>query len=416
MNYIISSITYLIILCVLGYLIGQYFMNMPLREGARTLPRPVINQESKKPVYEYRPSPPYNGETLNQMIDRYINMYFDKRGVPFTQTIQFYVNNCVNQGNVTEENKRKLTDIFYYVLNIVIPNMQTTTNPEPEQKWPPIKWTSMDIFNVLVQQRPTYKLYKGQPYGNSYTSGYNSSFDFDRKDEGNKKEDSGSTGTIVDPSSGADGSNFDNNGNPNCEGSQMQKCGLGCPNSCLDGIMAAWVETHNVQQEREREKQASRPYGAYTYGGGGGANWFDQWWNTNDRSLPANTRNLFLPNGGNALMIGNAEIDGYVTIDEEQTNPKTPLNDKIDAFIKDFFIADGPNKNRPTQKAIDTFNMYFQYRGPMDGIHMNKLRDAVYYILQIVIPGLPTSQTPRPYVEWRPIVWLSLSERKKKFS
>ena len=53
--------------------------------------------------------------------------------------------------------------------------------------------------------------------------------------------------------------------------------------------------------------------------------------------------------------------------------------------------------------------MYFQYKTPMDDIHMNKLRDVVYYILQVIVPGLPTDALPRSYVEWRPIVWLSRS-------
>ena len=46
----------------------------------------------------------------------------EKDGIPLESTIQLYVNYCVNQGNVTDENKRKLTDIGYYLLNIFIPN------------------------------------------------------------------------------------------------------------------------------------------------------------------------------------------------------------------------------------------------------------------------------------------------------
>ena len=114
------------------------------------------------------------------------------------------------------------------------------------------------------------------------------------------------------------------------------------------------------------------------------------------------------------LIIGSAEIDGYMITDEEQTSTETTLNDQIDAFIKDFFIEKGPNKNKPTQKAIDMFNMYFQYKKPMDDIHMNKMRDVIYYMLQVILPGLPTASLPRSYVEWRPIVWLSLSERTKR--
>ena len=118
--------------------------------------------------------------------------------------------------------------------------------------------------------------------------------------------------------------------------------------------------------------------------------------------------------GSNTLIIGSAEIDGYQITDEPQTSNSTSLNDKIIAFIKEYFIEEGIHKNKPTQKAINTFNMYFQDRSPMDGIHMNKMRDVVYYILQVIVPGLPTNSLPRSYVEWRPIVWLSLSERSRR--
>ena len=85
----------------------------------------------------------------------------------------------------------------------------------------------------------------------------------------------------------------------------------------------------------------------------------------------------------------------------------------VNVLINNYFIESGPNQGKPTQKAIDEFELYFdKKKPPMDGIHMNKMRDLVYYILQSIIPGLPTAQLPRAYVEWRPIHWLSRSEPK----
>ena len=94
----------------------------------------------------------------------------------------------------------------------------------------------------------------------------------------------------------------------------------------------------------------------------------------------------------------------------------------INDFIKTYFIAYGPNENRPTQFAIDLFNQ-FNNKTPMDGFHMNKMRDLVFYVLQVIIPGLPTktyvsgnptiNKSDSSYVEWRPIRWLSLSEKSK---
>ena len=57
----------------------------------------------------------------------------------------------------------------------------------------------------------------------------------------------------------------------------------------------------------------------------------------------------------------------------------------------------------------------------MDENHKNKLRDVVYYFMQIIVPGLPqgtvsddctTNTFGTAFVEWIPIKWLSLTERK----
>jgi uncharacterized membrane protein YgcG len=399
---ILTSLLYLIIICFLGHLIINYCLKSSIREGARTLPRPVIHPELNEPLYKFKPSPPYYGETLDQMIDRYINMYFDKRGLPYMNTIQLYVDNCVNKGNVTEENKSKLNDIGYYFLNIVIPNIQSVKNPVPEQNWPAIKWSGMNTFKVSIQPTPTYLIYKGQPYKDSYFSRYHSSMaeNGGQIDPTGGSSSGGSSGTR----GGGGGGSSGDSGSEICDSDDLGSCGIGCPSSCLDGIAASWYK----QQQDESSSSKDGKDGSSSSNNTDGSQWDDK-----NRSNIGNTQRL--PGGNNnTLIIGSAEIDGYVITDEEQTSSETTLNDKIDAFIKEFFIEKGPNKNRPTQKAIDVFNMYFQYRKPMDDIHMNKMRDVVYYILQVILPGLPTSSLPRSYVEWRPIVWLSLSERTKR--
>jgi len=398
---ILTSILYLIIICFLGHLIMNFFFKPNIREGARTLPRPVIHPEINESIFKFKPSPPYYGETLDQMIDRYINMYFDKRGIPYANSVQLYVNTCVNKGNVTEENKSKLNDIGYYFLNIVIPNIQSVKVPEPEQFWPPVKWTGMNTFNVLVQPTPTYLMYKGQPYADSYTSGRYSAF----SDNGGQIDPTQSSGGSRTSGTGENGSGGGSGGQQNCGKDKLNSCGIGCPSSCLDGVAASW---YKEQEDKDKDK---------TDGSDGSNDLYNQstdssQWDDKSRSNIGNVQNM--PGSSNVVTIGSAEIDGYVTTDENQTTTETTLNDMIDAFIKEFFIEKGPNKNRPTQKAIDVFNMYFQYKKPMDDIHMNKMRDVMYYLLQVILPGLPTANLPRSYVEWRPIVWLSLSERTKR--
>ena len=103
-------------------------------EGARTLPRPVINPPVKKEEEKTKPLIFKPDETMNEYIDRFVVKYFDKDGLPLESTILLYINYCVNKGNVTMENKQKLTDIGYYLLNIFIPNLPRVDNPDPKEQ------------------------------------------------------------------------------------------------------------------------------------------------------------------------------------------------------------------------------------------------------------------------------------------
>ena len=398
---ILTSVLYLIIICFLGHLIINYCFKENIREGARTLPRPVIHPELNEPVYKFKPSPPYSGETLDDMIDRYINMYFDKRGIPYTNTMAEYKTLCIGDGdgngNITEENKSKLNDIGYYILNIVIPNIQSVKNQVPDQYWPPIKWSGLNGFKLTMRPTPTYLMYTGQIFKDGYNSRFNSS-NYQNGDDGSSGNGSGGPGT-----DGADGNQGSSPSSEGCSGDKKDNCGIGCPSSCLAGIMSKWSDDEKKEKEGEDGKSGENDTNYYTPG--------DEW----EDGVGIGSGNVQnMPGSPNTIIIGSAAIDGYAITDIEQRSSANTLNETVETFINDFFIEKGPNKNKPTQKAITMFDMYFQYKKPMDDIHMNKMRDVLYYILQVLIPGLPTSDSPKCYVEWRPIVWLSLSERMKR--
>jgi hypothetical protein len=396
MNY--KKILYIITLCFFALLICLHFFSLnTIREGARTLPRPVINEYiNNNKSYEDAPLPPYYGESLNKMIDRHILEYFDKLGFPYTDTIELYVNYVTSGGVLTIENKRKLNDIGYYLINHAIPNIQTGNKPNPIQSWPPIKWTNDPTFNLQIQPTPTYKIYNGQSWG-SLTNGFNSSSSSSSSGEGGEgssegKEDS-SSGEGKEGKEGKEGSS-----NTKCGKGKSNKCRISCPSNCLDGVAAAWEE-----QEKTKENENENNNGKDDV-------WtISDWFTSKQTNIPGVSS---LSGGSNVLIIGSQEVDGYqiTDIDVPIETPST-LNSKIDDFIKYYFIESGSDQGKPTQEAIDSFNTYFKDKTPMDDIHMNKLRDVVYYIMQIIIPGLPVNETPRAYVEWRPIKWLSRSEK-----
>lgn len=402
----ISYAIYLLILMLFGYIIGYSISKTctPLREGARTLPRPVINPPYKIDEKTEKDVVILPGESMNQYIDKLVYKHFDKDGTPLENTIQKYVAYCVNQGNVTEENKQKMTDIGYYFLNIVIPNLPTTKNPKPKEYWPPIQWSNHKIFSIWTQPNPTYKILRGQNYMDSYISNYQAS---QTGGGGNIQSLFGNldTSDFFGYSSRNNGDNTDENKDlgDECDNSPQSKCGIGCPDSCLSSAFAAAAKAQEDIKKDGSSTNVSNKISLHDSYKIDNSTYME-----GQKSNSGNT--TLLPGGSNTLLIGSAKLDGYIITDEKQTSDTTILNDKINEFISNYFIDSGPNERRPTQYAIDQFELW-KSKTPMDEIHRNKLRDMVYYILQIIIPGLPTNELPRSYVAWRPIVWLSRSEK-----
>ena len=372
------TILYIILLCFFGYIIGCYFANTNvIREGARTYPRHVINPITKEDIMDIKPLPPYYGETLNQFIDKLIAQYFDKRGYPYTNTIEKYSDLCIENsageklGVTTEMNKRKLTDIGYYILNIVIPNIQTIDNPRPNIVWPAIQWTNDPTFKTQVQPTATYTIYKGQAW-----SSYGNEMDADKTIESNRDINSYSKSSSSSDDDNKDDNNKDHSSTEGCNNNDDSKCRLACPSNCVAGVLGAWNEVDKFKAETKKKEAGNNNVNTHTVVNTYPSNQFTQKYPGVDS----------LKGGSNVLIIGDTTVDGYQTTDVDVDKDITLLNENINTFINDYFIETGPNKGKPTQKAIDTFELYFnKNKTPMDGIHMNKLRDLVYYILQTIL-------------------------------
>jgi hypothetical protein len=107
---------------------------------------------------------------------------------------------------------------------------------------------------------------------------------------------------------------------------------------------------------------------------------------------------------------------GFLITNEPNLYPnpnilESPLNNNINALIDTYF---DPTTNEPTQQMKDMLAFVSQHFYPIDNVHKNKLRDVVYYLMEQIIPGLPTESADYPhfmysYVEWKPIRWLSNS-------
>lgn len=375
----------LIIIAIIGYFVGSIIRTN--RESMRTMPRPT--RHPMIPIYN-NSAPvfgPYQAETMNQLIDQNINNYFDDRGVPYSNTIQLYQSICVNNGNASNKTKSQLTDIGYYILDIVIPNIPTVTNPTPSVSWPAIRWTGMPPFAVHISPRPTYLIYAGQPQDSfsyqyraaSFQPGFNNT-------SNNNTHAQGSTTPSSPPAdTGGESGASSNN-----------QCGI-----CTDCMATALGLTNESDST--------------TVGTSGGSTEGTTNYTQVVQSISATGSVAYTSIGAaktnsNTAIVGSDVVNGYTITDASQNNMvvPSPLHEFITKdIINKYFIESGPNQGKPTQTAIDLFNEYTQGRSPMDDFHKNKLRDVVYYVMQNIIPGLPTLQLPRSYVEWVPIVWLS---------
>jgi hypothetical protein len=113
--------------------------------------------------------------------------------------------------------------------------------------------------------------------------------------------------------------------------------------------------------------------------------------------------------------------DLKITNEPQTVNPGS-LDGSINDFIDNYFGIDDesgvgkpidnmpiPSQLLPTNFGKVEFTDFFKTRTLIDQQHKTKLYDLVYYFMENIIVGLPTETVPFSYVEWRPIVWSSVS-------
>lgn len=79
------------------------------------------------------------------------------------------------------------------------------------------------------------------------------------------------------------------------------------------------------------------------------------------------------------------------------------MNQWVDFYIARYF----DDQNVPYLNTIDLYIKYIVNKGVLKQEYKNKMRDMCHYIINVVIPNLPTVETPDPQVIWPKIEWLS---------
>jgi len=79
------------------------------------------------------------------------------------------------------------------------------------------------------------------------------------------------------------------------------------------------------------------------------------------------------------------------------------MNQRIDRYIASYF----DDTNVPYLNTVDLYITYVVNKGVLKQEYKNKMRDMCHYIIDIVIPNLPTIENPDPKIEWPKLEWLS---------
>jgi hypothetical protein len=382
---ILKHLLYCSIIFILGIFIIQHIRtNWPvfsIIEGARTYPMP-----RRHPITYTTGA--YNNEStnhiisMNTIIDQIVDTYFDEHNIPYINTIDGVINyivgpNPYQYGTVSDEMKSKLTDIGYYFLEIVIPMLPTITNPKPVLKFPPLKWSGLPSFNVETANIPTYLIYKG-PNSDKYNSIINN------------VDTTTTTTTSTNNSSETSGDGSSSPTQDACDNDSNNSCGIQCPETCmlmaLNGSSPAPAPAPapvagSITNENDKS--------TYNYGKSNG-----QSMNYTDSYSSKNT-----------ATIGSSIYTGYditqIKVDSKSLNSPI-LTDKINKTIYAYFTKDGTKAGEPTKEFMELFEYYYQQFSPMDMYHQEKLRNLVFYVLQTIIPGIPTPSIPHLYVQWKP--------------
>jgi hypothetical protein len=384
----------ILLLCILGIIVKETLFQSAYKEGARTLPRPTRHPIVDGEDLNYmRPSAGL--KSMNDWTDELIAQYFDENNMPYMDTISLYGSLCVSQGYTTNENKMRLKDLCFYIINNVIPSLPSVVDPKPTTILPPIQFntTNFTAYNYnsdgLISEMTNY--WSNNPdiifdakniFGDYDPTAHTSIGGSD-----SKNALSGSQG-----SSGSNGSKGSGSGS----GSGSDDCGITCPASCLGGMIANGADSKK---------------GA---GGLNGLGNYDSYAADKYRMSYIDPKSIYDMEMQATSPLSYLASGGYQITDMPNLYPnpdinESTLNKMINGLFNVYFDIEG-GTNEPTPFALEKFDYFAKHYYPIDSAHKNKLRDLVYYFMERIIPGLPTNPDhPNSYVEWKPIRWLSHS-------
>jgi hypothetical protein len=373
----------------------------------RTIPRPNHNYDPDEYLTITNNPTQVQKININDEIDNMIKLYFGRNNIPTKLCIAMYYQYFVNQGNVSIQNKMRLKDFCYYILQYVITSIPSELNPNPAIDWPFIEFLSNSLKSYTVQSAKSYTpfvMYQVTPYD----------YDLINSNSGKGSGSSGlnAPGSSKSNSDGSSSSSSSSNGSNSNNGSN--KSGCGCPTACFANLLKNMADESKSKSESSSSSSSSSSSETSTNG-----------INISGKSI--NTPggysvNNFLADPSLFSNTSKQSISNLVITNEPQTVKPGTLDQSINDFIDNYFGIDPesgigkppndliiPEQLLPTNFGKIEFTQFFKSRTLIDQTHKTKLYDLVYYFMENIVIGLPTETVPFSYVEWRPIVWSSVS-------
>lgn len=398
----------LLVLCFAGimiWLILSNFRENQNKESMRTIPRPNPNYDPNEYVTIKNNPRQMQKININDEIDNMIRLYFGRNNIPTKLCIAMYYQYFVNQGNVSIQNKMRLKDFCYYILQYVIPSIPSELNPEPTIDWPYIEFLSNSLKSYTVQSAKTYSpfvMYQVNPY----------EYDQINLNGGNGLDAPGSNGPGVKNTPGSGSSDSSNSKDSNKNGGNNSSCG--CPTACFANLLANMNDPSNNSPGSSSSSSTSSSGTSSTPGSNKSGN---------SINTPGGySANNFLADPALFSRTNQDLVSDLRITNEPQTTKPGTLDGDITDFINNYFGVDSnsgigkplddmpiPDQLLPTNFGKVEFSDFFKTRTLIDQSHKTKLYDLVHYFMENIVIGLPTETVPFSYVEWRPIVWSSVS-------
>ena len=388
----------MIFVAVVGYWMGHSLAQRENLQPGRVLPDP-LRHPTNQPIQVIPARAAQTLSGLNEFVDQLMDSYFDHQGFPFNETRTYCLSKLqvpYSKSLVDPWTLSKLNDIGFYCIRHVIPKCATMSVAEQEAiVWPPMVWsTTLNILQAGTNLSSVGFAKQVRATKDTVASG--------GSDSGDGKSGGASTGNTGNTGSGGNSSNTrgrtskSKRGDGNC--SVNGPCGQPCPTSCIDAALM-------TKSPAPASAASPTQKGALTQNLD--ASDLTKWWSLFTEDQGGTDGSADGSDGGS--LSSSKSSSSIRNIMKDYIKVESPTDTKLDAYLKTEIIDAyfDSTTGIPTPKFIAKFQGYTQGQIPMDEAHQNKMIDMVFYVMETVVSGLPTSLKPSFDFTWGPIPRLS---------